>query len=479
MRCAMTRNFTVPDSEEWAETIITYLEANGFLYDRRKQSLYSYLASCASSLTGQNYTIFNQSVPALIVDLAAYFSGLSLTINNTDFNGALAILNSTLRGGTVTAYLGQVATRTFIPGSMATTNKQFNSRCRHKATDQIASLQLVIPNWYVDSNTLAGNTYVELNSGMTPTITASVEFPAGTFTQVKFGGSASIAPPDGATIISDPVAITIAKGQFFFTRYFWNSPTGIIFTGTGSAFWGSDINNGEALQTAASGLSDMTLGGTVTDSASGFYGFHPAAIIGMTSNPALLILGDSRAIGVGVNASNSTGDYGEVCPSIGAGNIGYVNAAMYGDRADKFVASHAKRAALGLWCSHVYSQYGVNDFDLDGQTAAQLLANQQTVGGYFPGKPYFLQTVSPHANGSNTAAANATFNSQRISYNTTLRAGGIPGVVTSFDIAGITESSLNSGLWTAGDSTDFLHANSAGMNAIQASGTIGTALIHR
>lgn len=94
----MTRNFTVPDSEEWAETIITYMEANGFPYDRRKQSLYSYLASCASSLTGQNYTIFNQSVPALVIDLAAYFSGLSLTTKNSNFNDALAIVNSLLPG---------------------------------------------------------------------------------------------------------------------------------------------------------------------------------------------------------------------------------------------------------------------------------------------------------------------------------------------------------------------------------------------
>lgn len=104
----MTRNFTVPDSEEWAETIITYLEANGFPYDRRKQSLYSYLASCASSLTGSNYTIFNQSVPALVIDLAAYFSGLSLTTRNSNFNDALAIVNGLLR-----ASLGVVAP--FLP----------------------------------------------------------------------------------------------------------------------------------------------------------------------------------------------------------------------------------------------------------------------------------------------------------------------------------------------------------------------------
>jgi hypothetical protein len=48
-----------------------------------------------------------------------------------------------------------------------------------------------------------------------------------------------------------------------------------------------------------------------------------------------------------------------------------------------------------------------------------------------------------------------------------------------FDIASVTESSLNSGLWVSSYSTDYLHPNSIGYPAINSSGVINTALIHR
>jgi hypothetical protein len=53
------------------------------------------------------------------------------------------------------------------------------------------------------------------------------------------------------------------------------------------------------------------------------------------------------------------------------------------------------------------------------------------------------------------------------------------GLTAMFDIASVTESSLNSGLWVSSYSTDYLHPNSIGYPAINSSGVINTALIHR
>src|ERR1017187_6734104 len=78
--------------------------------------------------------------------------------------------------GGATVYTGQVATRTFVPQFIDTTNKQFNSRSFHIARDTITALQIAVPNWYVGSGT-------ETSIAQTATITASIEYPAATFTQ--------------------------------------------------------------------------------------------------------------------------------------------------------------------------------------------------------------------------------------------------------------------------------------------------------
>ncbi|UEM16776.1 hypothetical protein J4G43_022710 [Bradyrhizobium barranii subsp. barranii] len=95
----MTRNLTVRENEEWAETIITYHESIGYTFDRSSQSLARYLAYLLSSLTGSSYTIYNRSVKALVIHLADYYTGFGLTTKNIDFDDALALLNSSLLTG--------------------------------------------------------------------------------------------------------------------------------------------------------------------------------------------------------------------------------------------------------------------------------------------------------------------------------------------------------------------------------------------
>jgi hypothetical protein len=93
--------------------------------------------------------------------------------------------------GSSLLYTGQLATRSFVPQINSTSNKQMMSRSRHISRTTITSLAIVVANWYVSHSTL-----IEVANGGPATITASVEYPAGTFTQIKFGGSASGTLPD-------------------------------------------------------------------------------------------------------------------------------------------------------------------------------------------------------------------------------------------------------------------------------------------
>ncbi|MBY9039498.1 hypothetical protein K7461_29410, partial [Pseudomonas fluorescens] len=115
--------------------------------------------------------------------------------------------------GDVGPYLGAVATRTFINDLTSASTAGWNCRTAHHARDDISSLQLVFNNIYVVPGT--GETAIP----GTQTITASVEYPAGTFTQVKFnGGNTSVVLSGLTQIVSDPVAVSIPNGAKFFTR---------------------------------------------------------------------------------------------------------------------------------------------------------------------------------------------------------------------------------------------------------------------
>jgi len=114
-------------------------------------------------------------------------------------------------GGGATPFLGLVATRC----RMTQQTSGFASamyRSSHTSTDAITSLKLVFPNFQL------GNP--DTSNAAVMTITASIEFPAGTFTQVKFGGSASGTIPDFGLVTSDFVNVSIPNATQFWVRFF-------------------------------------------------------------------------------------------------------------------------------------------------------------------------------------------------------------------------------------------------------------------
>lgn len=372
-------------------------------------------------------------------------------------------------------YLGQVATKCMPAFASSTGNRQLMSRSPHFARDAITSLKVVLGNWWCDQQP---NPKYEYGSGGTATYTASIEYPAGTFTQLLFGGAAgSGAVADGANAVSDFAAVTIAKDALFWVRVYCVASNAIVFQG-GIASVNtsvSDVANGQAMTYAGSGVADQTMGGTVanTNTSSTAPCYTPIAIVANTTVPSVFIAGDSRSWAAG-DAYDASGDRGEVARSIGA-TMPYINAGLFGDQVATAKANYAKRATLLQYCSHVVQEAGINDLSASGgyRTAAALFADLGTLwSSYFAGKPIWATTLPPRTTSSDSWAtvANQTVdanNAERVTYNNSyVRAVASP-LAGCFEVADAIESARDSGKLKAtgaanGYTIDGVHESQAG-----------------
>lgn len=375
------------------------------------------------------------------------------------------------------AMLRQVATKSMVPQAKAGINLQMRGRTQHFARDAITSLQLEFANWYV-SNTDSGATYNELGPGATMTITAAIEYPlGGAITQVTFGGSATGTVPDLTSLRSDAVAVTIPKDAAFYVRYFQQNPNGVVYVEAIPAV--TRVANNDVTNLAASGLSDNTMSGAYTANSAGL-GYFPIAIVAMSSQPAFLLLGDSRLKGE-KDAIDATGDTGEAARSIGTAR-GYINCGVRGDSAFKFLAASTRRQALAQYASHIIVQYLQNDVGLQGRTAAQAQADLQALWALFPTKRVY-QTTSPPGSTSTDVFATTTnqttraYTPARNTVNDYIRTTPAP-LVGFFEVAGAVAYSGNRDIWDADGITakyrtdDGVHESPAGYLAIAASGSI-------
>lgn len=293
------------------------------------------------------------------------------------------------------SYLGQVATRSYPANSPSGVDINAMSRTAHVAAVAITSLQVKFPAWY------SGGTDTLITGGLT--YTASIEYPAGTFTQVTWASSASVATTGGVSVdtgLSDAATVSIPKGSVFWVRNFCKTTggttTGIPF----SAFVNSPrwVAQGEACNNSGSVLTDQTMSGTVTDTGNGFYIF-PLCIVAQTTAATFLVIGDSRSLGT-TSATNTgpdaNGCQGQITPSIGAAN-GWINMSVGGSEATQYTTGGTYRTAMQQYCSHVVNGYGINDITTvgAGRPAARVQGDLFIAGKRFPGKTLFLCTISP------------------------------------------------------------------------------------
>lgn len=338
--------------------------------------------------------------------------------------------NAQFYGANPSAALLNIATRTYLPWFFFATNKQVMARNSHISFETLSSVKLEFWNGYIDTNSNT-NTYTELGTGATATITASIEYPAGTFTQVLFSGSATGSVTSGSLIISDALSVSIPANTQYWTRVFYNNSAGILFNSFGNS------NLGDRLQAAVSGLTDLTMSGSIPDSNPND-SLPPVAIIASTIRQSHCLIGTSRTVGIN-DTIDSTGNLGIQARSIGAG-YPYIMMGVPGDNAAHFVSSHTTRAQLAnALCSAVDVEHGVND---DQSQLATVEANLTTIYNLFPTKRVYAYTVDPNTTSSDTwiTLGNQTIGVDFSPLNTWLRTKPIP-LFGLYDIAPIVNSS--------------------------------------
>lgn len=268
----------------------------------------------------------------------------------------------------------------------------------------------------------------------------------------------------------------------------------------------ANLETGEALDTSAT---DKTITGTISGGGSGgsSFGYGPSMILTRpaTRIPSVCFAGDSQ-----INSNESTAGTGwwrTLC----AGRVSACQAGLGGDTVVGFTndgpatgalysmyARHRKASMAGA-NNHVFN-WGTNDLFLQNVTATAHMAAILAIATQYAnrGGRVFWLTTTPRTTSSdsfatvgNQTTVNAPAEAYRVTFNTWLRAGapidpatkaavavGTGGALLAgsaghplvgyFDQAAAVESSLNSGKWAAGMTTDGIHQNATGDAAIGA-----------
>lgn len=329
------------------------------------------------------------------------------------------------------------------------------SRNYQVANDNISQLKLIFANFYA---------YGEQNNGGTATVTASVEYPAGTFNQVTFsGGSTSVSISPGSSATSDFITLStpIPVGAPFWIRTWYSNSSGILYNGYGYGATGYDSSTYPS-------VSDQTMNSGWTGTASGNE-YRPQAVIGYTSKPSILFVGDSRTHYS--DGSDAGGLYG--MQRFFGKNYGFADVGQSSESLTSFLANHTQRMLLAPYASHVINQLGINDIAGSLSTVKSnytALANLFTV-------PVFGTTLLPYTTSTDnwSTVANQTVKSSegnRVSFNNSVRNRELAGYSGYIELADSVESARNSGRWSANGTAYFmtidgLHPNPGAFTAMR------------
>ncbi|MDD5065382.1 MAG: hypothetical protein PHQ35_11565 [Phycisphaerae bacterium] len=348
-----------------------------------------------------------------------------------------------------------IAGNCFINSSFDATVRQVMNETAHFAFDDITSLKVVFPNWYVDS----ASTETELGSGGTYTIEASVQYPRGTFTRLLFGGSNQGSIASLSNIESDFLNINIPNGDYFSIRYKLSTPSGWCYTTL--LYAGAD---GCSCEYSATTVTDAVMGGVIPQTLAG-RGSGIVAIVGLTSRFSVLVYGDSRAKGVSDVADQALAT-GNICRALSLNNIAYCNMGVSGDSSSLFIASSSMRVDAAKYYNNIVIEYGINNISSQAEIIKGVTL--RLISLLPANKGVFLCTLEPKTTSTDSfvTTANQTVTAQesvRLAYNLWVRTGGIAAVDGYFDLETASSSSYLSGKWAIPSMTaDGLHANTAG-----------------
>lgn len=339
------------------------------------------------------------------------------------------------------------------------------SRTAHFATGPITALMVSYGNFRL-------STADESGAVGASTITASIEYPAGTFTQLKFGGNVQGNISAAGYIISDMSAnVFIPEGAIFWIRFYITSAAGIFLNN-----W-RNTGYGEAIMSGVSGIVDMTMGGTVSSSFN--QSVPPLGIYAYTDKKSVCFVGDSKTWGQNDTAESATASTAGIRGEIGRSfasveqTLAFANFASPGLQAYDFVNNPsyvASRKALLGYHSHFVVNIGRNDFWQRHRTTAQVQGDVQSIiAAILAANPAAKITLCTQTHASNSTdnwattvnqtVASATDNSRRNAYNDLVRLGTAQTGINNgyFEISDLVETSRGSSIWPADGTTPFLN----------------------
>jgi hypothetical protein len=293
------------------------------------------------------------------------------------------------------------ANRTIWPTQLVSVATNQGYATEHWASPEgaLSNIVLTFVGWHINST-------FTITDASTSSIKCFIEYPAGSFTPVLFGGSATGSIPAAGLLNNDPV--TPITGPVPAGTRFWVHP--IRVSGSAGNMALSEL---PANASALVGITDTayTYSGSGDPPARGAANasnvhLRPAAITGTiaaANASGFVITGDSIAFGQGnISAVGAKGGSGFIAQGLDK-RYSYTKWAKGGMTGVQLAALAANARIIALRdackCTDVISEWGGGDLR-DGWTVPQITTGYQTVYSLFPGKRIGQTTVIPRTDSS-------------------------------------------------------------------------------
>ena len=451
---SFTETLTSADSLSSAQTI---------------SATFSEAVTAADNVTGSNgWDVFDDGVSAAT---SATITGLT---SGTSYDSRIIAVNSAGLSGvsnvaTFVPVTSQIiaANRTMLPQTFTSAASGQTSRSMHYSHPKgdISNLKLVWANWAYDASG------IEQANSNAVTIAASVEYPAGVFTQILFSASATATLAAGGVITCDAVDVTIPADTQFWIRTYMLPISGSNIPAIGLPASAVALSTTDG-NTAAS---NATMSGTIAATSTVNY-IAPTAIIGDVATAGAkgyIIAGDSIMFGEGdITNVDARGSSGYMARAL-TGAATYTKICRQGQPVSGAVSVTTRLSsllsAIGGSYTNVLNAYGVNDLRLVGN-AATLKTDMETYIALYDNVTTEIATLTPRTTSVNnwTTVGGQTVQvapwsaAALTTYNGYVRTG-LTGADGYIDTADAVMSARDSSLWAAppAQTSDGTHMNSA------------------
>lgn len=338
----------------------------------------------ATSLGGTDNGLFSiDSGTGVLSRTGALTAGTTYNVAYLVFDTTTGLISG--RRDTITAtaaaatYLGPVTNAARVPNTALTGNTYARGSTRHYVRGASpAYIQPVYVGYFTTGNAL----------GNAQTLSLSVTDTAGNVIAATFGGASSGTIPDGGILIADPVYGTFTKDGTISLN-----PSVQVASGGKIAVkdfpkataYGEKFNAGTS--PIADGYADVST-----------FNIYPQAVLGPTSAPGVLIIGDSRAEKY-FDTQDGTFDIGTVERHAGA-SFGYINLSIGGTKAYDYTGSTNAARVMAKYCSVANVEIGINNIGT-GDSDATLQSQLASLKANFSDCPaWVLQTMTPETESS-------------------------------------------------------------------------------